>query len=136
MTRALVFSALLLLPGAALQAQTERQTGFMAQQWSICTAEGVALINETASITTPILEALRSEGMIRAWYDVRHAWGDEWNVGFITIADSHRAWLDFWAEYWRRASAAAPEAMEAFGKHCTMHKDNFYSIRDSRTPGS
>jgi hypothetical protein len=124
----------LIIVGPA-RAQQQRQTGFMVHQWSVCPGESVAIINQAAAVYTPVLEELRSEGMIRAWYDLRHAWGDEWNVGFVTVAESHRAWLDFWGEYVRRARQADPELFAQMSTLCTMHKDNFYSVRDSRTGG-
>ena len=132
MIRALFLLGLLIAVGSEVQAQSQRQTGFMVHQWSICPAEAVAAINQAGEVFAPILEDLKDEGMIRAWYDLRHAWGDEWNVGFVTVADSHRAWLDFWAEYLRRAREADPELVARLSGLCTMHKDNFYAIRDSR----
>ncbi len=126
-------TALLLAPSAvAAQAQSELQTGFMVHQWMQCPQQNVAEINRLTALSVPILNQLKDEGMIRAWYDVRHAWGDEWNVGFITVADSRSAWFDFWGEYVRRVSQAHPDLMAQFTALCTIHKDNMYAIRDSR----
>jgi len=121
-------------PASAQEAQAERQPGFMVMQWQVC--QDVAEINRISDVTGPILEALQDEGMISAWYDIRHGWGDEWNVGFVTVAASHRAWLDYWDEFVRRAREADPNLFSAFGAACTLHKDNFYSVRDSRDGGS
>ena len=128
--------ALVLVPSSPVEAQRERETGFMVHQFNICPDENLAEVNRLSAVAVPILEELREEGMIRAWYDVRHAWGDEWNVGFITIADGHRAWLDFWSEYVSRVNERHPGMMGEFVGLCTLHKDNFYSIRDSGPGGA
>lgn len=114
-----------------IEAQAQRQTGFMVHQLSVCPGPNMARINELSAIGAPILNALRDEGMISAWYDVRHGWGDEWNVGVVTVAESHRAWLDFWSEYLRRFSAASPGVLAEFNTLCTLHKDNMYNVRNS-----
>ena len=135
MRRAFLLFSFLLLPGATLQAQSERQTGFMVHQLSVCPGENMAEVNRISGIIAPILDQLQQEGMIRAWYDLRHSWGDEWNVGFVSIADSHRAWLDYWAEFLRRVNQVAPGEIAQMNTLCTLHKDNFYRIRDSRGGG-
>jgi hypothetical protein len=108
MYRTVALMALLLSIPVGLEAQRERETGFMVHQMSVCPGQNMAEINRLNELTAPILDDLVDEGMIRVWYDVRHAWGDEWNVGMVTVADSHRDWLD-----------------------CPMHKDNMYAVRDS-----
>lgn len=133
--RALALALVLLALPAAVhsQAAEERQTGFMVHQWMIC--DDVAEYNRLSAQINPIVEELRSEGMLRAWYDVRHAWGDEWNVGIISIFDSHEAFLTYWNAFLARVSERVPDAFARVGQACSMHKDNLYSIRDSRSGG-
>jgi hypothetical protein len=131
MRRSLFLFLALAISGGSLEAQAERQTGFMVHQLSVCPGPNMPRINELSAIGAPILNALRDEGMISAWYDVRHSWGDEWNVGMVTVAENHRAWLDFWAEYRRRLVAAQPGVLAEFGTLCTLHKDNMYGVRNS-----
>lgn len=128
--RNFVLMACLVALGAMPVRGQERDTGFMVHQLSICPGPNMAEINELSAIGYRILDDLVSEGMLRAWYDLRHGWGDEWNVGVVTVAESHRAWLDYWAEYLRRFSAEEPDGLARFGELCTMHKDNMYSVRD------
>ena len=139
--RRLVLQSLVLVPFLALAAsplaaQEDRETGFMVHQWLVCPAENMEEINRMSETTTRIIKALQDEGMIRAWYDVRHAWGDEWNVGYVSVFDSHRAWLDYWDEFIRRVNAADSTLFGRFGRLCTMHKDNLLVIRDSRAAPS
>ena len=124
---------LLAATSTGIEAQNEPQTGFMVHQLLICPAPNMAEVDRLSALTAPILDELRQEGMIRAWYDLRHSWGDEWNVSVVTVADSHRAWLDFWSEYLRRVTARQPSLFSEFLALCTLHKDNMYAIRDSRT---
>lgn len=133
--RSLALALVLLTLPAAVHAQAaqERQTGFMVHQWQIC--RDLTEYNRINDQITPILEELRSEGMIRAWYDIRHAWGDEWNVGLVTTFDSHQAWLNFWNEFLRRVNERIPGLFARFSEVCTLHKDNLYNVRDSRTGG-
>lgn len=129
-----ILFGLVLLPGA-VAAQAERHTGFMVHQLNVCPQQNMAELNRLTAAAVPILEKLQEEGMIRAWYDIRHAWGDEWNVGFVTVAESHRAWLDYWNEFVSRMNKSDPDWFSRVTGLCTMHKDNFYSIRDSRSGG-
>lgn len=122
---------MILIVATSVEAQQERNPGFMVHQLLVCPDSNMGEINRLSALSNPILDQLVEEGMIRAWYDLRHAWGDEWNVSYVTVADSHRAWLDYWSEYLRRISEAHPTLFEEFTALCTMHKDNMYSIRDS-----
>ncbi|MDA1104227.1 MAG: hypothetical protein O2956_11600 [Gemmatimonadetes bacterium] len=131
MRRTLFLFLAFAVSAVSLEAQADRQTGFMVHQLSVCPGPNMARINELSAVGAPILNALKEEGMIRDWYDLRHGWGDEWNVGMVTIAASHRAWLDFWAEYLRRLGAAQPGVLAEYGSLCTLHKDNMYSVRNS-----
>lgn len=133
---AIGITLLLAVTSTTIEAQTERQTGFMVHQLLICPSSNMAEVDRLSALTAPILEELRQEGRIRAWYDLRHAWGDEWNVSIVTVADSHRAWLDFWSEYLRRVTERQPDLFPEFLSLCTLHKDNMYSIRDSRARDS
>lgn len=136
MLRVALALALLFAIAPALEAQQDRTTGFMVHQLMVCPDTNMSEINRLNALTTPILDELVEEGFIWAWYDLRHAWGDEWNVGFVTVADSHRAWLDYWSEFLSRTSERHPTLMGEFQALCTMHKDNMYSIRDSGVSGS
>ena len=129
MRRVFLSLALLILSSTAVQAQAERRTGFMAAQW--CVTTDMDEMNRIMEVGIPIIKQLKEEGMIRAWYDIRHLWGDEWNYGFITVTDSHRSFLDYWSEYLKRLTEADPEIISRAVAACTLHKDNFYDIRDS-----
>ena len=129
MWRSLVLGAAVLTLPASLHAQA-RNTGFMVHQLCVATAENVAVVNELSQVTTPILDALQAEGMISAWFELRHGWGDEWNVGTVTVAESHSAWLEFWSEFLRRARQEDPQILARMNGACFMHKDNMYSVRD------
>ena len=121
-------AAVALIP---LQAHAQdRNGGFMVHQMCVATNENVAEINELSAITKPILDDLKAEGMISAWFELRHGWGDEYNVGTVTVADSHRAWLDFWSEFLARAREAEPGILRRMNDACLMHKDNMYNVRD------
>lgn len=133
--RRIALLGIMLLCAHPLAAQAERETGFMVHQWLICPAQHMDEVNQLTDRLVPILDQLRQEGMIRAWYDVRHAWGDEWNYGFISVVDSHRAWLDFWSEYLRRVDEAEADVFPRVLELCELHKDNLYSIRNSRGGG-
>lgn len=136
MLRVALALTFLWLASPPLQAQEDPSTGFMVHQLWACPSTNLPEINRLVAQTTPILDELVEEGMIRAWYDLRHGWGDEWNVGFVTVADSHEAWLDYWSEYLQRVQDQHPNFGEEFQPLCTMHKDNMYAIHDSRTDGS
>ncbi len=112
-----------------VQAQ-DRTTGFMVQQLCVASSAGVSAANEMTAVTAPILEDLRAEGMISAWFDLRHGWGDEWNVGTITVAESHRAWLDFWSEFLTRVRAQDEGLVSRMVASCELHKDNMYNVRN------
>ena len=129
MTKTILVAIALSLMPIALVAQ-ERNTGFMVHQLCVASPEGVATMNEMAVVSAPILNDLVEEGMISAWYDLRHAWGDEYNVGTVTVAESHRAWLDFWSEFVSRLRAEDAGAFGRVNAACVMHKDNMYSVRN------
>ncbi len=121
-------------PAGAQPDQPGRETGFMVHQMFVCSPEHVGAFNRLMDETSaPVLNDLQAKGMIRTWYFLSHAWGDEWNSGVVTIGDSHRAWLDFWAEYLKRLDAASPGWREKLAPLCTMHKDNMYTIRNGRS---
>ena len=132
MQRSAAVLALLMASATGLSAQAERQTGFLVHNANVCAYSGMTEVNALTAEWVPILEALREEGMLRAWYDIRHAWGDEWNVGIVFVTDSHRAFLDFWSEFIRRVRESNPGHFARFFELCTLHKDNMYSVRDSR----
>lgn len=130
---AIVLLAALSLP-FALQAQQQSETGFMVQQMQVCPPENQGAVNEfNDDVAAPILNDLQEEGMIRSWYFLAHAWGDEWNNVIVTVADSHREWLDFWSEYVSRLNEESPGWGEEILPLCTMHKDNMYTITDGRS---
>ena len=129
MTKTILMAIALSLMPIALVAQ-ERNTGFMVHQLCVASPEGVATMNEMAVVSAPILTDLVEEGMISAWYDLRHGWGDEYNVGTVTVAESHRAWLDFWSEFVSRLRAEDAGAFGRANAACVMHKDNMYSVRN------
>jgi hypothetical protein len=95
MARIAMVLALLAVFTPGLQSQETRNTGFLVHQLLVCPYSNMQEVNRLDALQKPILDEMVEEGFIRAWYSLRHAWGDEWNVGAVTIADSHRAWLDF-----------------------------------------
>lgn len=111
--------------------QAERNTGFLVHQLQVCPYNDMEEVNQLNALLKPIFDELVEEEMIRAWYDLRHAWGDEWNVSLVTVAESHRAWLDYWSEFLRRVNDRHPTLFDELFTFCTIHKDNMYSVRDS-----
>lgn len=57
----------------------------------------------------PVLEELRSEGVIEGWTQYQHMTGGEYNIRFAIRAFDWAAYDTFWAEYLGRTAAAAPE---------------------------
>jgi len=131
MFRAIIVVALFTVFTPTLHGQEARNTGFLVHQLLVCPYSNMGEINRLSALTKPILDELVDEKFIRAWYDLRHAWGDEWNVSVITVADNQRHWLDFWSEYLRRVREKHPTYWSDFLGLCTIHKDNMYSVRDS-----
>lgn len=125
----LVFA--IILSTGALAAQEQRDDGFMVHQIQVCPPENQEALNEfTDEVAAPILNDLVDEGMVRSWYHLMHAWGDEWNDVIVTVVDDHRAWLDFWSEYLARLDDASPNWREELLPLCTMHRDNMYVVRN------
>lgn len=61
------------------------------------------------SVFTPTLNAFVDEGKLIDWGVLVHEWGDEWNWNIYYTAESHAAFVDFWAEYVdRREVTQAP----------------------------
>lgn len=130
-----IVSVSLLYPAVSIAQQPTQNTGFMVHQLAVVPPENMEELNRIEALAAPVLNELRQDGMIRDWYSVRHAWGDEWNFGWITIAANHRAWLDFWDEFLRRFTERNPGEIDRLGSLFSLHKDNMYSVRDSSPPG-
>lgn len=125
--------SMIVLSAGALTAQEQREGGFMVHQIQVCPPENQEAINEfTDGVVAPIMTDLKEEGMVRSWYQLVHAWGDEWNNVTVTVVDDHRAWLDFWSEFLTRLDEASPNWQEELLPLCTMHKDNMYVVRNGR----
>jgi hypothetical protein len=129
-------SFLALIAGSIADAQESPQPGTVVFSQNICPYENITSINAIAdSVFTPILDELLNEGRILGWGILTHAWGDEWNWNVYYTVESHRAFLDFWAEYIARLNARHPGLLQRFAPLCTEHKDNIYSVRVSRPGG-
>ena len=46
----------------------------------------------------PVWNQLVDEGMIISYSMMTHAWGDEWNLNYMIVTESHEAFLKAWAE--------------------------------------
>jgi hypothetical protein len=81
------------------------------------------------SVFTPTLNAFVDEGKLIDWGVLVHEWGDEWNWNIYYTAESHAAFVDFWAEYVDRLDQQHPGWFDRFGTLCAEHRDNIYTIR-------
>lgn len=82
-------------------------------------------------VFAPILNKLVDEGMLSAWGQLNHAWGDEWNLNLWYSAKDMASFNKFWGEYVKRVRENHPEAFGEVTKLFEAHKDNIYSIVQS-----
>ena len=80
------------------------------------------------SSSRPIAQELVDEGMILGFAPAFHAWGDEWNVVYLYMAESIPAFLSAFGEAVSRMTERYPEAMTMFQDWCSEHKDSFLSL--------
>jgi hypothetical protein len=135
MKRTLLVALGLMLPATIVVARQQQQdrTGFVVTQLQICAPENQAAIDRfNDGVMAPIMEELKAEGMIRSWAHLVHSWGDEWNNVNITVVDNHATWVSAWAEVMRRLNVRSPTWIEEVLPLCSLHKDNMYSMRNSR----
>ena len=77
----------------------------------------------------PVLEALRSEGVIEGWTQWQHMTGGEYNIRFAIRAFDWAAYDTFWAEYLARTAAASSEAeTERIMRMIQGHYDEVWDI--------
>ena len=122
----LVLSFALLAP-AAVAAQDGPLPGTVVLSFNKCDLDQVGyLARLTDSAVVPIAQELVNEGMIFNYGLMTHNWGDEWNVVYYYVAESHRAFLDFWSEFVSRIQQRHPDLFGEFQERCSEHKDNIY----------
>ncbi|MEZ4699970.1 MAG: hypothetical protein R2834_06540 [Rhodothermales bacterium] len=80
----------------------------------------------------PALNAMLAEGLIYGWGDLRHAWGDEWNIGWYISTKDHAAFVTAWESLLARVMKDHPEALMEAQKYALAHKDNLYHIQYAR----
>jgi len=126
MRRTCFFTALivLLVSGfAAAQAQT------LVLQQNKCDLSKVGEIRAFVdSAFVQIAQELVDEGKIMGFHSAFHAWGDEWNVVYIYVAESIPSFLSAFGEVFSRMVDRYPEAMPMMQDWCFEHKDSFYSM--------
>jgi hypothetical protein len=83
------------------------------------------------SAFVPITQELVDEGMILGFAPAFHAWGDEWNVVYLYMAESIPAFLSAFGEAVSRMTERYPEAMTMFQDWCSEHKDSFLSLGET-----
>lgn len=120
-------------PATAQEARIPSKPGWFVFNQNKVLPENVAKLNVLQdSLFAPILNELVDEGKLIGWGQLMHAWGDEWNYNFYFITESHRAFLDFWAEYISRLNKRHPGWFKKVALLFTEHKDNMFSIRAMR----
>tara|TARA_B100001939_G_scaffold317874_1_gene304866 strand:+ start:189 stop:584 length:396 start_codon:yes stop_codon:yes gene_type:complete len=78
----------------------------------------------------PVWNELVDEGMIVSYSMMTHLWGDEWNLNYMIVAESHEAFLKAWSEGFRRIRSTMPqEKWDELMSYTLEHKDNLYSLR-------
>ncbi|MDH3457776.1 MAG: hypothetical protein OER90_13135 [Gemmatimonadota bacterium] len=80
------------------------------------------------SAFVPIAQELVNEGKIMGFHSAFHAWGDEWNVVYIYVAEDIPAFLNAFGEAFSRMTERYPEAMPMMRDWCFEHKDSFLSM--------
>tara|TARA_B100000700_G_scaffold315433_1_gene403480 strand:+ start:6372 stop:6764 length:393 start_codon:yes stop_codon:yes gene_type:complete len=78
----------------------------------------------------PVWNQLVDEGMITSYSLMTHGWGDEWNLNYMIVTESHEAFLKAWSEGFKRIRNSMPqEKWNELMKYTLEHKDNLYSLR-------
>jgi hypothetical protein len=79
---------------------------------------------------SPVWNDLVNEGKIYSYQVMTHLWGDEWNLNYIIVAESHEKFLSAWSEGFRRIrSSMPPEKWDELFEYTIEHKDNLYNLR-------
>ena len=114
-------------------AEGEEPARFIMSNQSMVNQADLGTINALMdSVSMPVLDAMLDEGLIDSWGDLRHAWGDEWNVIWYMSAKNHAAFVNAWNELIRRLSEAHPGAFREMGQYVQAHRDNLYYIQYAR----
>ena len=114
-------------------AEGEEPPRFLMSNQSMINQADVGTINALMdSISVPILDAMLEEKLIYSWGDLRHGWGDEWNVSWYITTKDHASFVTAWGELIRRVSEAHPGAFQEMGQYVQAHKDNLYYIQYAR----
>ncbi|MFQ5747498.1 MAG: hypothetical protein ACE5HF_09820 [Gemmatimonadota bacterium] len=130
---ALALAGLIALPVGALAQEDEDEevanptlvlTNFQ------CDWAGVGeIVAELDSISKPVYQALVDEGKLLSWGTYIHAWADEYNVNFYSVATDIPSFLAAWQEGNERIAASVGEEFEsALNRYCGGHKDAFYVL--------
>ena len=79
---------------------------------------------------SPVWNDLVNEGKIYSYQVMTHLWGDEWNLNYMIVAESHEKFLQAWSEGFRRIrSSMPPEKWDELFEYTIEHKDNLYKLR-------
>lgn len=126
----IVFLTILLSNSFAQDEKKAIKPGWLVFSQNMVKMEEVGKLNTLVdSITAPIMKELIDEGMLIGWGQLNHAWGDEWNVNFYYITESHAAFLKCWNEFVKRANKRFPGSFKDWAPLLKAHKDNMYYVR-------
>jgi len=79
---------------------------------------------------SPVWNDLVNEGKLYSYQVMTHLWGDEWNLNYIIVAESHEKFLTAWSEGFRRIrTSMPPEKWDELFEYTIEHKDNLYDLR-------
>ncbi len=111
----------------ALAAQDGPLPGTIVLSFNKCDLSKVGdIVRMTDSAVVPIAQELVNEGKIFNYGLMTHDWGDEWNVVYYYVVESHEAFLGFWNEFVSRIQQRHPTLFGEFLSRCSEHKDNIY----------
>jgi hypothetical protein len=123
----LVFTYSLLI---AQNTEKSVEPGFFVMSYNKVQMGEVSKINALFdSITVPILDELKSEGILLGFGQLNHYWGDEWNVNVYYVTEDHASFVAFWDEFTKRIGEKHPGAFSKIASYFQAHKDNMYYIR-------
>lgn len=89
------------------------------------------VFDQYAEFQLPVQEALIAEGQLRGAGSFAHAWADEWNVGFYSVAEDIPTFIGAWNETNERvgqAVEAAGSPENVIADACPVHKDAMYTL--------
>lgn len=132
---ALLAALLAPLPAAAQQQAQQRQARFLyAAYFKI----GYGDLDEWNRIyhehSVPVLQQLRSEGVIEGWGAWQHQTGGEYNWRLAIRTYDWAQLAEFWDKYLGRLQQRSPEAMARTGRMVQAHEDEIFNIAEVHVP--